>query len=216
MYMTCRMARIPRKLSHFDTSGPHSRGAHWVWFTDGRYAYASTGAADFTPRNTNDDQFLMIVDLADPAHPKEAGRWWLPGTRVGDAAEPPPRVESVENGFRLHSIIVTPERPDRAYAGWIDGGWVILDISDKVHPKIVARRSWQSLDAGFAHTVLPLPDRGIAIQTEEATLDNCKDWPKRNWVWDISNEKQPIPLAVFPPAHDQAGALCGWRAVRCP
>ena len=197
----------PQKISHFDTSGPHSRGVHWLWFTDGHYAYISTGAADFEPRNADDDQFLMIVDLHDPAHPTEAGRWWLPGTRVGDAAEPPPRVESVENGMRLHSIIVPASRPDRAYAGWIDGGWVILDVSDKAHPKIVARRTWQGLDNGFAHTVLPLPDRGIAIQTEEATLDNCKDWPKRNWVWDLSDEKNPIPLAVFPPAPDQK-ALC--------
>ena len=37
--------------------------------------------------------------------------------------------------------------------------------------------------------------------------NDCKDWPKRNWVWDISNEKRPIPLAVLPPAADQ-GALC--------
>src|SRR5262249_32185129 len=49
--------------------------------------------------------------------------------------------------------------------------------------------------------------RNLAIQTEEATENTCKDWPKRNWVWDISNEKDPIPLAVLPPADDQA-ALC--------
>jgi hypothetical protein len=197
----------PRKLSHFDTSGPHSRGTHFVWFTDGRYAYLSTGARDFVPRNPDDDQFFMIVDVSDPRAPREVGRWWLPGTRVGDAAEPPPRVESLNNGFRMHSVIVPRERPDRAYAGWIDGGWVILDISDKARPRAVVRRSWQSLDNGFAHTVLPLLERGLAIQTEEATLPNCKDWPKRNWVWDISNEKAPYPLAPFPPVHDQA-ALC--------
>ncbi|MGH7014270.1 MAG: hypothetical protein ACREEL_08980 [Stellaceae bacterium] len=28
----------PKKLSHFDTSGPHSRGANFVWFIDGHYA----------------------------------------------------------------------------------------------------------------------------------------------------------------------------------
>ena len=57
----------PKKLSHFDTSGPHSRGVHFVWFTDGRYAYLSTGARDFTPHNPSDDQFLMIVDVSRPA-----------------------------------------------------------------------------------------------------------------------------------------------------
>ena len=63
----------PTKLSHFDTSGPHSRGVHYVWFTDGHYAYLSTGARDFTPRNPKDDQFLMIVDVSDPRHPHEVG-----------------------------------------------------------------------------------------------------------------------------------------------
>ena len=56
--------KAPKKLAHFDTSGPHSRGVHFVWFTDGHYAYLSTGARDFTPQNKLDDQFLMIVDVA--------------------------------------------------------------------------------------------------------------------------------------------------------
>lgn len=196
----------PRKLSHFDTSGPHSRGAHFVWFTDGHYAYLSTGAADFTPRNQKDDQFLMIVDVSAPAQPHEVGRWWLPGTRDGDKAPPPPRVSN-DAGIRMHSLTVPADRPDRAYVGWIDGGWVILDISDKAHPREIALRSWQSLDNGFAHTVLAIPSRKIAIQSEEAIGTKCADWPKRNWVWDIADEHHPYPLSVFPPVHDQA-VLC--------
>jgi hypothetical protein len=131
----------PRKVSFFDTSGPHSRGVHYLWFADGHYAYLSTGARGFTPKNKLDDQFFMVVDLSDPAHPKEAGRWWLPGTRLGDKAPAPARV-SKDSGIRMHTPIVSAERPDRAYVGWIDGGWVILDITDKAHPKLVARRSW--------------------------------------------------------------------------
>ncbi len=197
----------PALLSHFDTSGPNSRGAHWVWFTDGRYAYVSTGARDFVPDAPLDDQFLMIVDLSDPRHPHEAGRWWLPGTRQGDAAAPPARVARLDNGMRLHSVIVMPERPDRAYAGWIDGGFVILDISDKAHPRPVSRATWQGFDLGFAHTLLPLFGRNLLVQTEEATLDRCADWPKRDWLMDMSDEQHPYPLSVLPPAADQP-ALC--------
>ena len=197
----------PQKLSHFDTSGPHSRGVHYLWFTDGRYAYLSTGAKDFTPRDQKDDQFLMIVDVSNPKQPHEVGRWWLPGTREGDAAQPLPRVEGDDAGIRLHTPTIPADRPDRLYAGWIDGGWLILDISDKSHPKAIVRRSWQSLDEGFAHTVVALPSRGIAIQSEEAIGAKCSDWPKRNWVWDIANEHHPFPLAALPPAPDQA-ELC--------
>jgi hypothetical protein len=199
--------KTPTKMAHFDTSGSHSRGVHFVWFTDGRYAYLSTGARDFTPRNKLDDQFLMIVDVSDPRHPREAGRWWLPGTREGDSVPPPPRVAPFDVGIRMHSLVVPPDKPDRAYIGWIDGGWVILNIADKAHPILIAHRSWQSLGNGFAHTVLPIISRGLAIQTEEATENTCKDWPKRNWLWDISDERHPVPLAVLPPAADQS-ALC--------
>ena len=197
----------PRKLSHFDTSGRHSRGVHYVWFADGRYAYLSTGARGFTPRDPKDDQFLMILDLKDPRQPREIGRWWLPGTRQGDAAAAPARVGTFDSGIRMHSLTIPKERPDRAYIGWIDGGWVILDISDKRYPKAIMRRAWQSLDEGFAHTVLGIPSRGIAIQSEEAIKFKCADWPKRNWVWDIRDERHPYPLAPFPPAPNQA-ALC--------
>lgn len=197
----------PQKLSHFDTSGPHSRGVHYLWFTDGHYAYLSTGAKDFTPHNDKDDQFLMIVDVANPRQPHETGRWWLPGTRIGDRVPAPARVADIDSGMRLHTPMVPADKPDRAYVGWIDGGWMILDISDKAHPKLVSRRSWQSMDEGFAHTVVAIPSRGLAIQSEEAIGTKCSDWPKRDWVWDISNEKHPVLLAPLPPAHDQ-DALC--------
>lgn len=197
----------PKKLTHFDTSGPHSRGVHYLWFTDGESAYLSTGAKDFVPRNKLDDQFLMIVDMHDPIRPREVGRWWLPGTREGDVESAPPRVAPFDAGIRMHTPTWTPERPDRLYVGWIDGGFVILDISDKAHPRLITHRSWQSLGNGFAHTVLALPARNLMIQTEEATKNNCKDWPKRDWVWDISHEAAPVPLAVLPPPANMA-ALC--------
>ena len=88
----------PQKLFRLRHSGPHSRGVHFVWSTDGRYAYLSTGARDFTPHNPSDDQFLMIVDVSDPRHPHETGRWWLPGTRQGDTAPPPPARVAVRCG----------------------------------------------------------------------------------------------------------------------
>jgi hypothetical protein len=128
-------ASNPQLLSYLDLTGPHSRGTHYLTFTDGRFAYLSTGAKDFVPKNPLDDQMLMIVDLHNPKNPKELGRWWLPGTKVGDEAPEPARVKPFDSGFRLHTPLVSPERPDRAYLGWIDGGIVVLDISDKSRPK---------------------------------------------------------------------------------
>src|SRR5262245_23917434 len=152
----------PKELAFLDTSGPQSRGVHFVSFVDGQFAYLATGAKDFVPVNSNDDQFLMIVDMRDPRRPREAGRWWLPGTRQGDAAAPLPRLK-IDSGYRMHTLLVDPKRPDRAYVAWIDGGVVILDIKDRAKPKLIARRSWYPPETGFTHTALPILDRGLIV-----------------------------------------------------
>ena len=200
-------AAHPRKLSYFDLTGPHSRGTHYLTFTDGRFAYLSTGAKDFTPKNPLDDQFLMIVDLQDPANPKEVGRWWLPGTREGDEEPAPARVRPFDSGFRLHTPLVAAERPDRAYLAWIDGGVVILDIADRSKPKLVSRISWQSLNEGFMHTAVPILDRGLLVASQESTKEGCEDWPQRIHLVDIKDEKRPYPLSVLPPPENFA-ELC--------
>jgi hypothetical protein len=197
----------PQLLSTLDLTGPNSRGTHYLTFPDGRYAYLSTGAKDFVPKDPLDDQMLMIVDLQEPNTPKEVGRWWLPGTRVGDEAAPPARVEPVDSGFRLHTALVPAERPDRAYMGWIDGGLIVLDIADKAKPKEVSRISWQSLHQGFMHTVVPILDRGLLIASQESTKEGCQDWPMRISVVDIHQETRPYPLAVLPPPANFAD-LC--------
>jgi hypothetical protein len=52
----------PKLISHFDASGPCSRGAHCVFFVDGEYVHLSSGAPDFEPLNPKDDQFYRIID----------------------------------------------------------------------------------------------------------------------------------------------------------
>ena len=54
------------------------KGVHRFDF-DGRYAYISPTAEGYV------GNIVMILDLLDPAHPVEVGRWWIPGP-VGSAA----------------------------------------------------------------------------------------------------------------------------------
>ncbi len=191
----------PEHVSFFDTSGPHSKGVHFVSFMDGRYAHISTGAADFEPKHPKDHQFYMIVDLQDRENPVEVGRWWLPGQRKGD---PEDYVRHVEHdfGFRVHHTLAYPQRPDRAYLGYIDAGMIILDISDKRNPKMISRYDYHPPLPGFTHTVVPLFDRGLAIVTDEATGDEGTDWPKRYWIMDIRDETNPVTISSFPVPDD--------------
>ena len=202
----------PKLISHFDCSGPHSRGVHALWFVDGKTIHMSAGASDFIPRNPLDDQFYRILDVSDPARPVEAGRWWYPGTREGDEAPPPARLApQFDMGFRTHNTNVFPERPDRAYVGYIDGGALVLDISDMGKIKVVSRWNHSPPFNGFTHTVLPLFDRKLWVVSDECVQDNGADWPKLVWMIDARDEANPVPIGTFPAPPFEAFAKRGGR-----
>jgi hypothetical protein len=194
----------PKLLSHFDCSGPYSRGVHAVWFVDGKTVHMASGAPDFQPRNPKDDQIYRIVDISDPTQPRETGRWWYPGTREGDSAPAPARLPAqFDTGFRAHNTNVFPERPDRAYIGYIDGGAIVLDISNPSDIKMVSHWNHSPPFNGFTHTVLPLFDRNLWIVSDECVQDDGKDWPKLVWVVDSRLDSNPLPLSTFPaPPYD--------------
>jgi hypothetical protein len=188
----------PRSITLFDRSGPHSRGTHCLWFVDGETLHISSGAPDFVPTHPKDDQFYSIVDVRNPSKPKEIGRWWLPGTRQGDDVPPPVRHTRIDSGFRPHNTNVYPERPDRAYVGYIDGGLVILDISDKSQPKMISRLDYHPPLPGFTHTVVPLFSSGLLIVSDECIRHNGEDWPKMTWVVDANEETNPVIVGSLP------------------
>ncbi len=188
----------PRSIGFFDASGPSSRGVHHLWFVDGSYVHIAAGAADFVPRSRKDDQCYRIVDVRRPSRPVEVGRWWLPGTRDGDAAPPPPRHPQFDSGYRAHNTNVYPRRPDRAWIGYLDGGAIILDISDMTRPRLVGRWNYQPPFPGFCHTLLPLLDRGLLVVSDESIADGAKDWPKLVWIVDVREESKPVPISTCP------------------
>ena len=124
----------PKRVAFYDAQGPGSRGCHCLWWVDGDYAHLATGTPDSRPTDPKDDQFYVIMDVKDPSNPREAGRWWLPGTQEGDDAPLPARHPQLDVGHSVHNTNVYPNRPDRAYCGWKDSGVITLDISDMVTP----------------------------------------------------------------------------------
>ena len=115
----------------------------------------------------------------------------------------PQTPETRDKGYRSHNTNVYPERPDRAYVGYIDGGMVVLDIADKANPKLVSRWSYSPPFNGFTHTVLPLLSRDLLIVSDECIQVEGADWPKLVWVVDARVEANPVPISTFPmPAYD--------------
>ena len=147
----------PRSIGFFDRSGPvFARRAPTVVCRRRDDAH-EFGRRRFQPRDPKDDQCYQSIDVRNPSKPAEIGRWWLPGTREGDNEAPPERHPvGHESGFRPHNTNVYPERPDRGYIGYIDGGMIILDIADKAQPKMVVALGLPPAQSGFTHTMLPL------------------------------------------------------------
>jgi hypothetical protein len=188
----------PKLISHFDVGGPHSLGVHCLWFVDGEYVHMSSGAPDHKPRNPKDHQIYRIIDVRNPSKPVEAGRWWYPGTKDGDAEPPVPRHPKFDGGYRPHNIMVYPERPDRAYMGYIDGGALIMDISDKSRPKAITNWRYSPPNNGMCHTVMPLFSRDLLVVTDECNKDDGIDWPKHTWIVDARVETNLVPVATMP------------------
>ena len=161
-------------------------GIHRVWYTGGRWAYASVLLDGFT------DYIFMTIDMSDPAHPREAGRWWIPGMNLA-AGETPSWEPSRRYG--LHHAII---HGDTAYAAWRDAGMVVLDVADRAKPKLIVHKNWSPPFGGGTHNCLPLPDRDLLVVLDEAVLDHQEDGLKLIWLFDNRVPTNPISIATFP------------------
>jgi hypothetical protein len=173
----------PRPIGFMPVQGG---GIHRIWYVGGRWAYVSALLDGFT------DYIFMTVDMSDPTHPREAGRWWIPGMNLA-AGERPNWPASRRYG--LHHAIV---RGDTAYAAWRDASMVVLDIADRARPQLIAHRHWSPPFGGGTHNCLPLPDRDLLIVLDEAVLDRQEDGLKLIWVFDNRAPDNPVSVATFP------------------
>jgi hypothetical protein len=187
----------PRSIMFYDCCGPQSRGVHQLWFCDGEYVHMASGAPDFKPSHPNDDQFYRCIDVRNPSKPTEIGRWWMPGTSATDNVQPPRR-HPLDKGYRAHNTNCYPQRGDRLYLCYIDGGMFVMDIKDKANPKVITHWTNSPPYTGFMHTAVPLFDRNLMLVTDESTEDNAVDWPKLIWILDARSEENLVPIATCP------------------
>jgi hypothetical protein len=173
----------PRRIGFMPVEGG---GIHRLWYTGGRWAYASVLLDGFT------DYVFMTIDMSDPARPVEAGRWWIPGMNLA-AGEAPSWAP--QRRFGLHHAIV---HGDTAYAAWRDAGMVVLDVADRARPKLIVHKNWSPPFGGGTHNCLPLPDRDLLVVLDEAVLDHQEDGLKVIWVFDNRTRENPVSISTCP------------------
>lgn len=130
---------------------PDARGVHHFNFT-GDYLYLGSEYEGYIGK------ILVILDVSDPSHPREAGKWWLPGQKTpeedavrdwqqqGSFSNP---IKPSPNGklYRHVGMHYATVEDDVAYLSYHQAGLVILDVSDKRRPRLLSRLRY--LDPGF-------------------------------------------------------------------
>jgi hypothetical protein len=175
----------PKLVTKWTTAG---KGVHRYSF-DGRYAYISPTVEGYV------GNIAMILDLADPARPIEVGRWWIPGQwAAGGEAYP-------WTGYtepRCHHPL---RLGDRLYVSYWHHGIFILDVGDLAHPKLVAAAVKSRAFPHPTHTCLPVPQRlkgrAVMVVADEDVAKLEPAAPAFTWIYDITDERSPIPIGTF-------------------
>ena len=184
----------PKRLSAWK-GGPN--GSHRNQYPGGKYAYLATTVPGFTGR------ILVILDVSDPRHPLEAGRWWQPGQKDGETPAGGKKISSLHGPANA-----SPDGKMVSVAYYPD--IVNLDISDIAHPKLIGSLTmtppFADNGAQSEHTVLPFWDRKLLYVSSEASASGCDTEPLNYAGFvDNSNPAKPRLISIFPPPHPPAG-----------
>lgn len=195
----------PRQLGTWHTG---ATGTHRNYYDGGRYVHAAAARPGFSGR------IYAVVDIDDPTAPKVVGSWWYPGQnrRAGE------RFTAVDEHKRSSGCAGLSESialhggaykvGERVYCPWSRGGMVTLDISDVTAPRWVSTLSaYPPLGSSCGvHTVVPIPERGLAVINDEAMHDRRREPLNFAAIVDISNECDPMFISMFPIPRRPDGA----------
>jgi hypothetical protein len=175
---------------------------------DDRYVYACGSEAQSNPITGQFvPQVMSVLDYADPANPRLASTFHVPGQLQGEAYSSDNQLnpDGVNQWVTCHEII---KDGNRLYLAYRDAGVLILDISDPTSPVQVA--NWDFVppyngDPGNplgccpgAHTAAPVPHEqsaqpNLLVLTDEHF--NCP--PGFGRILDISDPSHITLLSTF-------------------
>jgi hypothetical protein len=169
---------------------------------DDRYVY---GCGTFSPDMTREG--LQIIDYSQPESAKQVATWHVPGQIKGEQFGPLNRnnPDGKPQIVQCHEIVLYN---DRLYLAWRDGGMLVLDVKDRLNPKLIATYDYvppfHGGYLGAAHTSAPVittpgehPD--LVVHTDE--IFDCPQGFGR--ILDVSDLKNPEVVKGERPANVQ-------------
>jgi hypothetical protein len=211
----------PKQLGHFHTGGI---GTHRNGYPGGRYVHLAAGMTGYK------GNIYVILDISDRSHPREAGRWWVPGQHeaggetqsTSDVPADPQRQGRTSLRLRPQCLCgafcrgtgedVSLHGPpcvagNLAYLPYGAAGIIVLDISDVSRPQQVGCLTFSPpFHARLGmHGVLPIPERGIAFANSE-NVTYGRGPAHHASIIDIADPQEPYLLSLFPEPVPPEGA----------
>ena len=199
----------PVFLGKWDCGVPRSIGVHRFMYNGGPYVYLSAEHERF------EGMIMRILDISNPANPKEVGNWWspeqfvdgYPGRTVDHAA---PHVPSFMDKGWMHG---PPFRRDDGimFCGYCGDGLYVLDATDVTRPRCIGNLRFMpafcsELAGARTHTALPLPGRDLVVVTNEGerfqffapgSIKRAQALNNLHMV-DVRDPSNPVLIAEFP------------------
>lgn len=177
----------PRRVAHYDTGG---RGTHRNFYAGGRYAYLAAEPEGYR------GNILVVLDVADPAHPAEVGRWWWPGQWLAGGETP-------EYQHYLHGPAYVVG--ERAYLGYGRVGMVILDVSAPEKPRLLSRVSFGDFGSILGcHSAVPY-GADLVIANSEAIAESAAEPLNYAVTVDVADPEAPRITGWLPAPRPSAG-----------
>ena len=161
-------------------------GPHRIWYTGGRYAYASIHFADFT------DHILAVIDMSNPRKPEVAGRFWLPGMWRAGGETP---------NWRDRQALRAPSRARRRQSR-------IRGLARRRPVGARRCRSGKAQDAGLSqHGSTVRRRHALAVAAtgpqssgswRRADLGQLQEGLRYIWMFDVREPGNPVSIATFP------------------
>jgi len=166
-------------------------GTHRNSYPGGRYVYATAARPGFR------GMMLTIIDVTDPAQPREVSHWYQPGQ---PATERPPAGQTL--GSFHGPAMVSPD--GKMLVMGYTPSVVNLDISDIAHPRLMGSLSlippFPDTGAQSVHTVVPYWARGLLYVSGEARFPMCSkgELIELQAMVDNKDPAHPHLLSIFP------------------
>jgi hypothetical protein len=171
----------PINGKYVDSLGAH----HFNW--SGGYLFLGTEYKGYVGK------ILVILNIADPRHPREASHWALLGQRIDEyptaawvqaflftfPVQEIPFTSKVRKEIGMHYATVYG---NIAYLSYLQGGLVILDVSDKSNPKLLSQLDY--LVPGFSDPTMPDAMKKFDLETiAYGNSHSAKMIPGKKILW---------------------------------